>query len=69
LGNFFVAFGGLITVYFAALGIYIFWQIGKQVRWLLVIKLAIVKKLKESESVTGFQEWNDPEEDIYNAES
>ncbi|MCU0537309.1 MAG: hypothetical protein MUD14_25765 [Hydrococcus sp. Prado102] len=59
---------GWFIIYISVIGIFLYWQIAKQTSWLLVIKLAIAKKLKESESITGFQDWNDPEEDIYNAE-
>jgi hypothetical protein len=60
----------LIVIVFAALGSFLYLlAIAPFLDWLHILKIAIAQKSKDSESMTVFKEWNDPEEDIYNAKS
>lgn len=61
--------GFLLAIFFAGIGINVILAVENDLLLLHILKKAFLKKSKISESITGFQEWNDPEEDIYNAES
>lgn len=61
--------GFLLAIFFAGIGINVILAVENDLLLLHILKKAFLKKSKISESMTGFQEWNDPEEDIYNAES